>query len=157
MYYLTCFSLSLQYLFYLYLNINKHTSLYEKYINIFNKYCNFSVECFYRTNLEPYFTHAKKIIQISNERQLCCRMLFFLPLIVIRAYHLIEQVFEFCRYYLRVFDAGVGLPLFCMEVCFVSFLFLQIVYLAVTMAMEKKVAAIHFDFFLICVILVILT
>ena len=62
MYYLTCFSLSLQYLFYLYLNINKHTSLYEKYINIFNKYCNFSVECFYRTNLEPYFTHAKKII-----------------------------------------------------------------------------------------------
>ena len=38
MYYLTCSSLSLQYLFYLYLNINKHTSLYEKYINIFNKF-----------------------------------------------------------------------------------------------------------------------
>ena len=38
MYYLPCSSLSLQYLFYLYLNINKHTSLYEKYINIFNKF-----------------------------------------------------------------------------------------------------------------------
>ena len=45
-------------------------SLYKKYVHICIisfKYCNLPVECFYRTNFEPYFMHTRKSVRYQTK------------------------------------------------------------------------------------------